>query len=40
MIVRQREVSLLKMIVDAYGMTAFRNPVAFERAKNLIGGAA
>ncbi|MDH4541075.1 hypothetical protein CUR85_13575 [Sulfitobacter faviae] len=40
MVVRQREVALLKMIVDAYGMTAFRNPVAFERAKSLIGGAA
>lgn len=39
MIVRQREVSLLKMIMDAYGQTAFRNNVAFERAKNLIGGA-
>jgi phage regulator Rha-like protein len=39
MIVRQREVSLLKMIVDAYGQTAFRNRVAFDRAKNLIGGA-
>lgn len=38
MIVRQREVSLLKMIVDAYGLTAFRNPVAFSRAKNLIRG--
>ncbi|UFS67754.1 Rha family transcriptional regulator [Paracoccus denitrificans] len=37
MIVRQREVSLLKMIVDAYGLTAFRNSVAFDRAKALIG---
>ncbi len=40
MIVRQREVSLLKMIINAYGMTAFRNSVAFDRAKSLIGGAA
>lgn len=39
MIVRQREVSLLKMIIDAYGATAFRNSVAFDRAKGLIGGA-
>lgn len=40
MIVRQREASLLKMIINAYGMTAFRNSVAFDRAKSLIGGAA
>ncbi len=40
MIVKQREVSLLRMVVDAYGLTAFRNRVAFERAKALIGGAA
>lgn len=40
MVVRQCEVTLLKMVVDAYGQQAFRNPVAFNRAKNLIGGAA
>lgn len=39
MIVKQRETSLLKMLIDAYGLTAFRNRVAFDRAKNLIGGA-
>ncbi|MFV0383372.1 Rha family transcriptional regulator [Paracoccus sp. (in: a-proteobacteria)] len=40
MVVRQREVTLLKMVVDAYGQQAFRNPVAFARARNLIGGEA
>lgn len=38
MIVRQREIDLLKMIVDAYGETAFRNPAAFLRAKNSLTG--
>ncbi|WP_265500408.1 hypothetical protein [Paracoccus beibuensis] len=40
MVVRQREVSLLKMIVGAYGATAFRDQQAFDRAKALIRGAA
>lgn len=36
MIVKTREADLIAMLINAYGETAFRNPLAFQRAKLLL----
>lgn len=36
MIPKDREAVLLRMIIDGYGKTAFRNPLAFQRAKMIL----
>lgn len=36
MIAKDREAVVLRMIIDGYGQTAFRNPLAFQRAKMIL----